>query len=350
MSDQPTAPQPTTSAPRPFWEGVLTGTPVVLTVLSTLLAGLSSTEMSLAQYHRALSAQHQAKTVDQWSFFQAKRGRAAGYDTAVDGMIASASAAGSAPLPVTPQRVSAELGTSAGANAVTPEMADALTRIVPPFPKLKGDVFEPASAAPKGLELTPVAPEDGTVATLMEAVRRRLTEDQTRDLVGRVDPTAVADSLRAAEYNANSFDEWSDRIDVPLSAVDALLRRHAESAAASGDRGKAESASRLRRDWIIARDTFLAWRYRIQANFNMRSALLYEVQVRRSSWESAIHIRRCWGYWYGQLAVQAAVTVATMSLAVRSRSLLWAIAAAASLAGVGYSAGVYLNSVPVPGA
>src|SRR5438270_6995461 len=52
---------------------ILTTTPVILTVVATLLAGLSNSEMTQAQYHRSLAAQNQSKAGDQWGFFQAKK-------------------------------------------------------------------------------------------------------------------------------------------------------------------------------------------------------------------------------------------------------------------------------------
>src|SRR5260370_29235913 len=72
-----TTPAPAAAPRKSFWDTVLTATPVALTVLATILAGLSSSEMSRAQYHRALAAQDQSKTSDQWAFFQAKKYRAA---------------------------------------------------------------------------------------------------------------------------------------------------------------------------------------------------------------------------------------------------------------------------------
>src|SRR5436853_1469995 len=56
---------------------ILAATPVVMTVVATMLAGLSSSEMTRAQYDRSLAAQQQSKAGDQWSFFQAKRLRGA---------------------------------------------------------------------------------------------------------------------------------------------------------------------------------------------------------------------------------------------------------------------------------
>src|SRR5215470_16440232 len=76
MSSTPSTEKSTTppdEKPKSFWDSILTSTPVVLTVVATLLAGLSSSEMTRAQYHRSLAAQHQSKAGDQWSFFQAKR-------------------------------------------------------------------------------------------------------------------------------------------------------------------------------------------------------------------------------------------------------------------------------------
>src|SRR6516164_8706935 len=68
-----TMPGAVSSQQKTVWTGIMSATPVLLTVLATVLAGLSSSEMTLAQYHRALAAQNQSKAGDQWSFFQAKR-------------------------------------------------------------------------------------------------------------------------------------------------------------------------------------------------------------------------------------------------------------------------------------
>ncbi len=59
--------------PKNTWETVFTLTPVILTLLATVLAGLSSSEMIQAQYYRSMAAQNQSKAGDQWGFFQAKR-------------------------------------------------------------------------------------------------------------------------------------------------------------------------------------------------------------------------------------------------------------------------------------
>ena len=44
-----------------------------MTVLATVFAGLSSSEMTQAMFHRSLASQQQSKAGDQWAFFQPER-------------------------------------------------------------------------------------------------------------------------------------------------------------------------------------------------------------------------------------------------------------------------------------
>ena len=63
--------------PKSSWGKALAATPVIMTVIATLLAGLASSEMTRAQYDRAYAAQMQSKASDEWGYFQAKRLRSA---------------------------------------------------------------------------------------------------------------------------------------------------------------------------------------------------------------------------------------------------------------------------------
>jgi uncharacterized protein DUF4337 len=86
---QPTLPAATPppehpEPPKTLWERIITSTPIVLTVVATVLAGLSSSEMTRAQYYRALAAQYQSKVSDQWNFFQAKRIRGTSTEMTID--------------------------------------------------------------------------------------------------------------------------------------------------------------------------------------------------------------------------------------------------------------------------
>src|SRR5712692_9440324 len=80
----PTPSEQTPAAKQSWRQAALTATPVVLTVVATVLAGLSTSEMTLAQYHRSLAAQSQSKASDQWGFFQAKRQRGTAMENAFD--------------------------------------------------------------------------------------------------------------------------------------------------------------------------------------------------------------------------------------------------------------------------
>src|SRR5437588_10957897 len=65
-------------------ERALAAVPVILTVLATILAGLSSSEMTQSMYYRSLAAQNQSKAGSQWAFFQAKRIRGTTMETTGD--------------------------------------------------------------------------------------------------------------------------------------------------------------------------------------------------------------------------------------------------------------------------
>src|SRR5206468_2976576 len=83
-TSQPASSEQIATAKKNWKQAALTATPIVLTVVATGLAGLSTSEMTLAQYHRSLAAQNQSKASDQWGFFQAKRLRGTGMEEAFD--------------------------------------------------------------------------------------------------------------------------------------------------------------------------------------------------------------------------------------------------------------------------
>lgn len=88
------------------WGKLLGATPVIMTVIATLLAGLASSEMTKAQYERAHAAQLQSRAGDQWAFFQAKRLRGEMQRNTLDLLSAQAGgavAAGEEAPPVPPK-------------------------------------------------------------------------------------------------------------------------------------------------------------------------------------------------------------------------------------------------------
>jgi hypothetical protein len=71
-------------------------------------------------------------------------------------------------------------------------------------------------------------------------------------------------------------------------------------------------------------------------------AQLYELQVRQSNIAAERHHARSQSFFYGMLVAQMGVILATFSMAARKRSFLWAVAATAGTAAVGFAVYVYL--------
>src|SRR5262245_41319756 len=96
-------PSPPTDKPSSLLERLIAATPVVLSIIATILAGLSSRELVLAQYYRSFATQSQSKAGDQWGFFQAKRIRETTLRATLDLLEAV-----TPPEKVTPQRLREE--------------------------------------------------------------------------------------------------------------------------------------------------------------------------------------------------------------------------------------------------
>jgi len=266
--------------PQTLWGKILSATPVVMTVIATMLAGLASSEMTRAQYSRSLAAQQQSKTGDQWEFFQAKRLRSALQLSTLDIL--------------------------QNAMDVRPLDAATVASFTPP-------------AAPAKAAL------DATTQAALDALEAGRPDAEVKALVAKLNDQAVENALRAAKERADAFDAAIR----PMSkAVEQL-----ESASA----GKPNH-----RDIVAARLRYVAQRYDTESRLNQAIAYVYELQVRRSNLDAERHERRSQRFFFGMLAAQAAVIIATFAIAARKRNLLWTLAAAAGLAAVGFAIYVYL--------
>lgn len=263
-----------------------------MTVISTMLAGLASSEMTRAQYSRSTAAQQQAKAGDQWGFFQAKRLRSSMQKSTLDLLQATS-----------------EIRTldSAVLSKVDPATAAALQ---------KGEL------PPVGPEVE-LAPEVKKSLELLEAVR---PEAEIAAPLAQLDPKVLVDSVRAARDRADAFDLAARPIN---QAIDGL-----ERSMAGGSRD-------VMRDFTAARVRYAAARYDMEARLNQVVASLIELQVRKSNLIAERHHRRSQRFFFGMLAAQAGVIVSTFSLAARQRSVLWTLAAAAGLAAIAFAIYVY---------
>ena len=270
----------TNEVPQTKWGKVLLATPVVMTVIATLLAGLASSEMTTAQYDRALGAQLQSKAGDQWSYFQAKKLRGA------------------------MQRNSFELLTAT---------AEIRTIENPALEKM------PAPASPSF---------EAKVDAALQAIEQQKPETEIADRLKSVDDKSLAAALQVAKDNALAFDTAT----VPASqTLDQL-----EKALPAGDKAAARNLTATRMRYNSAR-------YDAEARLNQTIANLYELQVRKANVSAERHHKRSGKFFFGMLAAQAAVIVSTFAIAAQKRSFLWSVAAVAGIAAIIFAIYVYLR-------
>ncbi len=278
--------------PQNKWGKTLGATPIVMTVIATMLAGLASSEMTKAQYDRSAAAQLQSKAGDQWSFYQAKKLRSASARNSLDLLAAT--------VDITP--LTAEVLPNVDAATVAALVKNELP---PATPATFDEAVNKAIA-----DVASSAPEAETIAALV-----------------KIKPAVLADSLVAAKSAADAFDNATKSVNKTVDKLDDALM--------AGDKNvfRSFSAARLR---------YTAARYDAEAKLNQAVANVYELQVRQNNYTAEKHHKRSGKFFYGMLAAQLAVIIATFSIAARQKSFLWSLAAAAGLAAVSFSVYVYL--------
>jgi len=292
-------------APLTAWGRVLNATPVVMTVVATMLAGLSSSEMTRAQYDRSTATQHQTKAGDQWGFFQAKRLRGA--------------------------TLAGELDLLQNVVEVHPLDGAALLAAVGPVAEKPGvrDAV-PLLTAGKLPDSGPAPPVEAKVQAALEAVARAPDEPATAVTLNAVTDATLAGELRAAHERARAYDSATGPVNVAIDQLAAALE--ARRAELSG----------LNRDFAAARLRYSVRRYEAESRLNQFIANLYELQVRKSNLSSDRHVHRSQRFFFGMLAAQCGVIISTFAIAARKKSLLWSIAAAAGAGAVSLAVYVYL--------
>lgn len=284
---------------------ILGATPVVMTVIATLLAGLSNSEMTKAQYARALAAQQQSKAGDQWAFFQAKRLRGAIQSGTLDVVRIS-----------DPGR---EIN-AAGLRAFARGLPDA-DRVIPALGLLLAGRLPEHADVPK---------PEAAIQKVLDAIEHNASDAELEELLTEVEPQQVNDAIQAARAHSRAFDDIMSPV---VDGGDSL----GEAIEAAGD-----APLGLRRDFAELRLRYSSMRYDAEAGLNRAIAALHEVQVRQSNFTAARHHRRSQRFFFGMLSAQAAVIVSTLAIAAHKRSLLWSLAAIAGLGAVAFAAYVFL--------
>jgi hypothetical protein len=266
--------------PQTAWDKTLTATPIVMTVIATLLAGLASSEMTRAQYERAFGAQLQSKAGDQWSYFQAKKVRAA-------------------------------------INRNSLELLQATVDVHP----LQNPALErsPSIAVPA---------LDAKMQTVLGAVEKQRPENEIAEALKPVDDKVLAAALQDARQRVQDFD-------AALAPANRAIQ-HLETTLPAGDKSAV-------RDLTAAKMRFAAMRYDAEAKLNQDIGNLLELQVRKANLSAERHHQRSGMFFFGMLVAQAGVIVATFALAARQRNVLWTLAAVAGIAAMGFAIYVYLR-------
>lgn len=272
--------QLTADIPQTKWGKILSVTPVIMTVVATLLAGLASSEMTRAQYDRALGAQLQSKAGDQWSYFQAKKLRGAMQRSSLDLLEATA------------------------------------------------DIRAIDNPALNKVPALPALNLEDHLETALQAVEKQAPETEIAEHLKPVDDKALATALQTAKANVQAFD-------AALAPANRELEK-LERLAAGGDKN-------ARQDTMATKMRFNALRYDAEAKLNQHIASLLELQVRKANISAERHHKRSGKFFFGMLAAQAAVIVSTFAIAARKRNFLWSVAAVAGVAAIIFAVYVYLK-------
>jgi hypothetical protein len=387
---------------KPFFDRILGSTPVVMTVIATILAGMSSSEMTQAQYHRSLAAQSQSKAGDQWSFFQAKRIRGMSLQTTIDLLQAVSGSARVDPafLQTAVQQLIAGLeemkketdhllrGAKASKNgSAAQKLSEAATRLNRLLDTKLTEARKLSAELDKELSRTEIQqalgfltsdrlpvpetkiPQQGQIAEAMKAVSERRPETQISAILSEVKPVEIDQGIQTAEVNALAVERANKPVNAALDKLATIMQNLAaiarevqratremvqsgrgsspeiESKIASLPRTALEARQNLdeaNNDLKVAEYNYMVRRYRSEADANQNAAVAHETQVRKSSLTSEKHRERSKDLFYGMLIAQAGVTIATLSLALRFRSTLWTFATLAGVIALAIGVRVYL--------
>jgi len=331
-------------APKSASAKALAAVPVALTVLATILAGLSSSEMTRSMYYRSLAAQQQSKAGSQWAFFQAKRIRGTTLDATVDLVRTLTDAPPFEPGNLRSLAARIEDGLRAGASAAADKAKSARQKL---DALLDRDDVKQAWGYLAGTKLPAIQErhvEDEAIAEALKAIRAHQTEPQTVGKITRTNSARLDEAIELAEANVDAFDEVCKPAAAIVRDLDGIVHEFAAAVRDAGNNGgdARTGLKALTASVSAMRQDFTARRYAQEARYNQQAAELYEVQVRRAGVDSERHRNRSKNFFYAMLCAQAGVTVASLALARSRQSFFWAIAGSAGLLAIALGGYVYL--------
>lgn len=287
----PPANPPEAEQPKSLVDKIGAALPIALTALATAFAGMSTSELQQAMFWRSHAAQDQAKATSQWTLAGFKRDRA---------LICQATAA----------QLRATTGNPGNPFAAVTDSQAGLW--------LAGQGPPPASLP----EVT-----DDRLRTLVADIQARVAEADLIAQAGKIPAPVINGAIDEAEKAVERIDrEW----DPTLKEAIRLTNAKDKDAAAASQAAGFELEQR---------------RYRIEANLNQGVSFLYEARVKVSSAESEKHQRKSKRFFYAMLAAQAGATIASLAMARRKKSLLWAVAGFTGVVALAIGGYVYLSEM-----
>jgi hypothetical protein len=341
------------------WEKTIVATPVILTVVATILVGLSTSELNLAQYYRGLAAQMQSKISDQWAYFQAKRIRADQNENSA-ALLQSISQ----PMPFDPANLSTQLDhlmqqmNAAEFSGASPQSDQHFKRAKSLVDRIRQSTTQPDNAAALArfaqakIQQVPEQPiEDAQINEVIAGLDTHVSDTDLQEVAGKVTQPNLNKAIETANANTAAHDAATAADERALSEIQKLFSELStqilafEASASPGASPTAvrDAANELNAGFTVASMRYNAARLNVDAHYNQSLAQVYEVQVRKHSFDSDRHRQRSKEFFFGMLAAQAGVTIATFALAVHRKSVLWGLAAAAGLAAIAFAAYVYVS-------
>ena len=350
--------KPADAKPRPEKPGgvfgtIVTTTPIVLTILSTVLSGLSNAELGQANYLRQLANQKQSKIADQWSFFQARRIRGTDIENASDLLRLLGHVE-----PFDPETNRTDIDNLAKSLEQAGASPAVLARIKAAEQKLEKIVKDPANQASfayltkrslPAAELETIA-EREKIDEIVGEIESRKTEQELVPLMRDVKEETLQKAVQSAERNQDSFDKIGSEAGKIFGAYAAGLEEIAAAARSVGKKAKEErtAAESLVASFQIATLDYDARRYRQESKLNQAVAQLYEVSVRYLGAQAERHRDRSFKFFLAMLLSQMGAVVAALALARIASSNIWGIAAfsalIAGLMALAFGAYVYLTT------
>ncbi len=317
--------------PKGFWNAVFTTLPIVLAIVATGFAGMSSSEMTQSMYYRSLAAQHQSKAGDQWGFFQAKRIRGTSLEMTVD--LLQSESFDPAELKETVDAIARSLsvpvlGVKKEDIGKIKEIGTQLTKLLSDEKTKQSLTYLTTSALPKIEEKKPTKPEvQKAIDNVIKEIGQRKTETETAKSIRALDPADVDEAILLTEQNADSFDKACEPIAETikefrniLKELDAAVKSAINDVASPA--GIRPTLAVLTKKFKSSELDFNARRYQQESYYNRKAAEVYEIRVRRSGVESDIHREHSKMFFYCMLIAQVGVMVSSLALGRSQRGLL----------------------------